>query len=424
MVDAVSIEEWQALAREDPAGAARELVRRRAALPPDQAAAIWAWQPDLKALQAAFADHRAGPLAGVPYALKDLFPVRGVPTRAGGRLLRPPVPTADAKIVRTLHSAGAVLAGKTHLHEFAYGLTGENPHYGNVVHPRFPDRTSGGSSSGSAAAVAAGVVPLAIGTDTAGSIRVPAAFCGLYGFRLVPQDLWISDAFPLAPTFDTAGWFTATAADLLRVKRALLGATTAPARVPRGVSLSAGDLAVAMEVHDAQLWRHAADRLAPEADSLAVEALASAFQDCASAYVVLQSAEAYRVHAATLDAERELYGEVVWQRLDRGRHWSAGQIAEAQVKLQVVRDAWRTFFRTYDFLVLPAASSVALRHDDLGQARREAQLALTTPASLGGLPVLTVPVARADGLTLGLQIVVESPTSPALAWVLEQAPVL
>jgi len=142
-----------------------------------------------------------GTPAGDPYLLKDLFDVPGLPTRAGSSFLPEvrEVPAVASRIVREMGAAGAVLAGKTHLFEFAWGLTGENAHFGDCEHPRFQGRTSGGSSSGSAAAVAAGIVPLAIGTDTGGSVRVPAAFCGIYGYRGAPGSPLISDAVPLAP---------------------------------------------------------------------------------------------------------------------------------------------------------------------------------------------------------------------------------
>jgi aspartyl-tRNA(Asn)/glutamyl-tRNA(Gln) amidotransferase subunit A len=419
-VRGVTIAEWQDLARDGPAAAAAEVVRRRARLPPDQRAAVWAWLPEGSELVRSFADRRHGPLDGVPYAVKDLFLVRGLATRAGGRLGKPPVAVSDGTLVQTLHQAGAVLAGKTHLHEFAYGLTGENPHYGDVMHPRFPDRTSGGSSSGSAAAVAAGLVPVAFGSDTGGSIRIPAAFCGLYGLRLTPGQAWIADAFPLAPSFDTAGWFTASAADMRHVLQALLHPAPA-AREPRGVSLSAADFDLPMEVHDTRLLNEASARLAPPADSLTAGILLDAFAGSASTYAVLQSQEAYRVHHSTLDVERARYGEAVWQRLDRGRHWSENQQVDARVKLAAIRLAWTQFFLTYDFLVLPAAPFVALRTTDCGQPERDAILTLNTPASLAGLPVLTLPVPRPDGLTLGLQVVVNSPFSPVLNWALERS---
>ena len=128
------------------------------------------------------------------------------------------------------------MAGKdADLFEFAWGLTGENAHFGDCEHPRFPGRTSGGSSSGSAEAVAAEIVPLAIGTDTGGSIRVPAAFCGIFGYRGVPGEPWITDAVQLAPSFDTAGWFTRSGADMMRqLIEALVGLRTSertPARL-------------------------------------------------------------------------------------------------------------------------------------------------------------------------------------------------
>jgi amidase/aspartyl-tRNA(Asn)/glutamyl-tRNA(Gln) amidotransferase subunit A len=192
----MTFDDWQRLS---PGAAAHEMLRRVAALPDTQRRAAIATLPDETILTARFAAvPRSSPpslLGGVPYFLKDLFDVAGEPTLAGSLFLPEvrPAPARESALVRGLRDAGAVLGGKAHLHEFAYGLTGENVHSGDVEHPRFPGRTSGGSSSGSAALVAAGVVPLAIGTDTGGSIRVPAAFCGLFGFRLTPRDKFIRD---------------------------------------------------------------------------------------------------------------------------------------------------------------------------------------------------------------------------------------
>ena len=215
MKEPLTFSKWRELA---PAEVAREVHERAGALRAGQREAVFAMLAcEAEIAGRVVADTAKSELAGVPFVVKDLFDAAGWPTKAGSTFLEEERarPEGDGALVARLRAEGAVLAGKTQLHEFAYGITGENPHYGDVEHPRLPGRTSGGSSSGSAAAVAAGVVPLAFGTDTAGSIRVPAAFCGLFGFRMTPHHPWIADAFPLAPSFDTAGWFTANAGEVV-----------------------------------------------------------------------------------------------------------------------------------------------------------------------------------------------------------------
>ncbi len=414
---------WQDLAHRDPAEAAATLLRRLRALPPAQHQAIVSWRPDTRELTAAFARQtaRPGPLSGVPYFAKDLFPVRGVPMHAGSSFLAEirPAPDHDSALITDLAGCGAVLAGTAHLHEFAYGLTGDNPHWGNVDIPGRPGRTPGGSSSGSAALVAAGVVPLALGTDTGGSVRVPAAYCGLYGFRTTPRSRWIADAFPLAPGFDTAGWFTRDAEDMLQVKTALLG-TARTERTPRGVHLGFDgwaepdpDVAKALEA--------AAPRFAPAADAATRDQLIRGFHGSIETYATLQSLEAYGIHADWLDRYRERYGSEVWQRLDRGRRWTEEERDRALVRQTAIRLLWTQFFLTYDYLVLPATPFAAPLPEQRTVPNRQRILALTTPASVGGLPVLTVPVPLPDGLSTGLQIIVNHPNSPVIDWALQQA---
>ncbi len=192
----------------------------------DRNAAL-AYVPQIDGLRQAFAmaEHSAGSLRGVPYVLKDLFDLSGIPTGAGSTFLPTvrPLPKKNADMVRSLEEHGAVCCAKTHLNEFAYGLTGENPHFGDCPHPRLDYSLAGGSSSGTAWAVGSGLVPFGIGTDTAGSIRVPSAFCGLFGLRL-PHLQWATrGCFPLAPSFDTVGWLTRTPEDMLCVNEAMLG---------------------------------------------------------------------------------------------------------------------------------------------------------------------------------------------------------
>jgi len=414
--------DWSSLSRTDPAAAAHTVLARISALPAAQRRAIFAWVPDLETLATHFAlsSQSTGPLAGVPYLLKDLYPVKGVPTHAGSGFLPEvrPTPLHDSALVTALDSAGATLAGTTHLHEFAYGLTGENAHWGDVCHPEFPERTSGGSSSGSAAAVAAGIVPFAIGTDTGGSIRVPAAYCGLFGLRLTPHHAWIADAFPLAKRFDTAGWFTRTAIEMEAIVESLIG-TAESVRPLRGVSLGF-DTWVEADADVAIAVKAAMPRFAPEADRATREELLNAFQGATQAYAVLQSVDAFDVHRDWLDPLKSRYSPEVWQRIDRGRRWSDDQLMSAQAKLVSIHLLWARFFQTFDFLVLPATPFPALRKLECTLENRNRLLALTTPASLGGLPVLTVPIRLPSGLTTGLQIVVNNPASPAIAWALRQ----
>lgn len=406
--------EWQQLA---PDEAARELLRRAQALPQSQRRAAVVRLPSTVELEARFAAAASGtPLAGVPYFLKDLFDVAGEPTLAGSTFLPEvrPTPATDSALVTALRAAGAVLAGKTHLHEFAYGLTGENPHYGNCEHPRFAGRTSGGSSSGSATLVAAGVAPFAIGTDTAGSIRVPAAFCGLFGLRLVPRHPWIADAFPLAASYDTAGWFTATAADLRTATVALLGLRPG-AQTPRGVYLEPPGL----ESDVADACRTAAMSFASPADRATREAWLAIMESAADNYNVLASLEVWAVHAGWAERFRDRYDPVVWQRLVRAKRWTPDQIDAAHAGAAAVRGWWTEFFGAHDFLVLPATPMPALTKAECTAENRARLLALVTPVTLAGLPALTLPVPLPGGLTTGLQIVMPDTSSSVLPWALD-----
>ena len=406
----MTIRDWQQLS---PSAAAQEVHHRvRTRLIPQQQRAVVAQLGSTEMLTEAFAAaDRSTPIGGVPYFLKDLFDVADLPTLAGSTFLPElrPTPLTSSRIYHRLKDAGAVFAGKTHLHEFAYGVTGENSHWGDCEHPRFPGRTTGGSSSGSAAAVAAGIVPFAIGTDTGGSVRVPAAFCGLYGFRLTPGDELIRDAFPLAPSFDTAGWFTATAADMSSVLSALVNPMASVA-TPRGCYLPFPGL----DDDVTSACRTAAAAFAGEPDASTRATLLHGFGRAAEIYNRVVAAEAWSVHAAWAERYRERYDPAVWPRLVRGVTQPRAVYDEAVRDLTEVRAVWKAFFTTYDFLVLPAVPFSALRKADCTLANRQRILELTAPASLGGRPVLTVPVALPSGLTCGLQVVVEHPRSPVL----------
>ena len=467
---------WQAMA---PAEASREVHTRVAALPEKLRSAALAWLrpeaelavelgqtetvggalcPDSLAIEAVPSGHKAPPtvkpsgasklaptknklrLQGVPYLLKDLFDVAGLPTKAGSTFLDKVRPTlGDSTIVQRLRESGAAFAGKTHLVEFASGLTGENPHYGDCPHPHFLDHLSGGSSSGSAALVSAGVVPLSVGTDTGGSVRVPAAWCGLYGFRLTPGDPLIGDAFPLAPTMDTAGWFTANPSDMLTAWRALaVGRVNRPdepsrsiaahpedspyhqTKLPRGCYLPGRALLPSIALSVDAACEQAAAPFATRADAATETALLSSWQNAVDAYVTIGMSEAHAVHRDWLAPFREHYDPIIWQRFTDAGHYPAEKIAAARATLQQVRETWAQFFASYDFLVLPSVPTSAPTKAECTAELRRSILALTAPASLGGLPCLSLPVALLSGLSAGLQVILPAANSPVVPWILER----
>ncbi|HVU17251.1 MAG TPA: amidase [Candidatus Didemnitutus sp.] len=411
--------EWRNL---EPADAAQRVVTAVQALPAPLRRAAISWMPAENEIAGEFARARAersgGALAGVPYFLKDLFDAAGSPTAAGSTFLSSVrVPSGDAAIVRLLRSQGAVLAGKTQLVEFASGLTGENPHFGDCPHPRFPDRLTGGSSSGSAAMVAAGVVPLAIGTDTGGSVRVPAAFCGLFGFRLTPRDPLIADAFPLSPTMDTAGWFTATSENMLASWRAIVGA---PPTIPsgsalRGCYLSGPDLGATMTAGIEEACASHAFALGARVDSRVSRAIAESWSGAVDAYVTIGMTEANRVHRNWLEPFRANYDPLIWKRFRDAGEIAPEAIAHAHSKRAQAADYWQRILQDFDYVALPSAPCPAPHKSDCTPELRRNILALTAPASLGGLPCLCLPVPLPGGLTAGLQVVTRDPASPVFA---------
>jgi amidase/aspartyl-tRNA(Asn)/glutamyl-tRNA(Gln) amidotransferase subunit A len=261
--------------------------------------------------------------------------------------------------------------------------------------------------------VAAGIVPLAIGTDTGGSVRVPAAFCGLFGFRLTPGDPFVHDAFPLAPSFDTAGWFTANAADMRATIAALVGSDSSHG-TPRGCSVDMPGL----DPDVAASFRAAAARLTNRADATTADTLLTGFGSALETYSTIVAAEAWSVHAPWAERFRDRYDPTVWERIARGRTIPPEAIAAAREECAKIWALWAGFFSAYDYLVLPASPFGAPTKHGCTLENRRRILALTAPASIGGLPVLTVPFNLPSGLTGGLQIIVRDPSSAVVDWVL------
>ncbi|MFI6504862.1 amidase [Nonomuraea typhae] len=348
-----------------------------------------------------------GPLHGIPVAVKDLIMVAGLPITMGSRHFAGHVAPADAACVTRLRQAGAVIVGTTTTHEFAYGPTGDLSATGPVRNPRDPARMAGGSSAGSAAAVAASLVPLAIGTDTGGSVRIPAALCGVAGFKPAYGAIPADGVFPLARSFDHVGVLAGGAGDCLLAYRCLTGA--------RESGAAAGDARVAwldpagLSAMDPQVVRLARAAAGPAEEVRPGEGLVEALRET---YHAMHSCEAAAVHAERLEASPELYEPETLQRLRAAAEMPGWRYVRALDARAGLTQAAGALFERHDVLALPAVPVTAPL---LGQRETEidgtpvpvraALLALTSPWNVLGLPALSVPAGTVAGLPAGLQLV-------------------
>jgi len=348
-----------------------------------------------------------GPLRGVKYVVKDLFDVAGVPTTAGNPDFARyrGIPSIDAWAVSTLDEAGAELIGKTNLHELAYGITGINPHFGTPKNPRDPARIPGGSSSGSAVAVGAGLVPFALGTDTGGSVRVPASFCGIWGFRPTHGYIPSDGVVPLAPSFDTVGIF-ARSGELLKIVAQLL------LRPP--VERPVKKLDRALVVRDALDYADLEGRVAVARVRDALRELGMPTEDvevgvldaCYGSQRVVQAAEAWGTHQDWITRHRPRLGADVAQLFQRAAQLEAGEIGRASGARSALMRKVEAMLEDRSVLIMPVAPGVApkLSLFDTPEASvkaRERILRLTNLASLCGLPVVVIPTAKEDELPVG-----------------------
>jgi AtzE family amidohydrolase len=366
-----------------------------------------------------------GPLAGVPVAVKNLFDVAGLPTRAGSRINRDlPAATRDAFALRRLRAAGAVLVGATNMDEYAFGFTTENSHDGPARNPHDPSRIAGGSSGGSAVAVAAGMVPVALGTDTNGSIRVPAALCGVFGLKPSYGRLSRAGAFPFVASFDHVGPLARDLADLALAYDALQGEDPDdPAQAPRPAEpilphLEAGIAGLRIAVADG----HFAAGAVPEALAAVAEAarLLGAtrrvtLQEAArarAAAVLITLAESGSLHLPNLRSRPDDFDPLIRDRLLAGALLPAHWITEAQRHRARARAEALAAFREVDLILTPCLPH---RATPIGQAEieidgvrgplRPGLGVFAQPISCIGLPAISVPLAEPGGLPLAIQIV-------------------
>ena len=351
-----------------------------------------------------------GPLSGLGFAVKDIFDIAGHVTGCGNpdwaRTHAPAAATAPA--VQSLLDAGATMIGKTVTDELAYSLNGQNHHYGTPTNGNAPGRIPGGSSSGSASAVAGGACDFALGSDTGGSVRIPGSYCGLFGIRTSHGRLALDGIMPLAPSFDTIGWFARDPALLRRVGEVLLG--------PEGETEPTGLL------FPEDAWALAD---APARDALLpfLETLQARF-GVAERVVLgepggglarwmlrfrhLQAAEIRAVHGAWIDEAKPEFGAEVGERFAWALDLPAALAEDAKPEREAFADRLRDLLRNGALLCLPTAPGIAPPLDASPESLRMHRgqvLSLTSIAGLARLPQVTLPLARVSGCPVGLSLI-------------------
>ena len=390
----------------------------------------------LEAAKVADTTAKKGVLHGIPITVKDLFNVANMPTKAGTHAELPQEfqnPVAHARAVQHLINAGAVILGKTNMHEIALGITGENLWTGDVKNPLATDRQAGGSSSGSAAAVAAHIGLASLGSDTGGSVRIPASFCGIVGFK--PSFGWIplDGALPLSMTCDHAGVLTNSVTDAHTMLE-VLAHRNLPLRHLNGLGgIRIGVLREWLEGRLGVTIRQDFERLLEQLREAGAEVLdvKSQHLELASAcYTTIVRAEAAYIHRATLNTKPEGFSSLVRPALEDGASITATAYLEARANRRLVRTGLETTLNQVDALILPTAPLAApirgtqeVMLESGMRSHRSAFIDLTIPFSLVGLPTLSLPFSKESGLPVGLQIVAargDDSTALELGWWLER----
>ena len=360
----------------------------------------------------------AGPLAGVPFAAKNLFDIAGLTTIAGSTILADaPAAMSDADAVARLEAAGAILVGALNMEEFAYGFLTDNAHYGRTNNPVDTARTAGGSSGGSGAAVAAGFVPLALGSDTNGSVRIPAAFCGVVGLKPTYGRISRRGMVLLAPSQDHVGWLGTTVDDVAAAWVASLDTPMSPAPNHRPVvGVAGGYFAELMSEDVAAAIAEAVEMLgaATPVDIPAPDAARAA------AYAITSS-EASSLRMDDLRRRPDRFDPATRDRFLAGALLPAHWYIKAQVFRDWLRAQVHAIFRTVDVIVMPANPFPAPRFGEetvtIGGVDHPVRPTIgrfTQPVSSLGLPIACVPVARPGALPVGVQLVGKPDSEPTL----------
>ena len=367
-----------------------------------------------------------GPLHGIPYALKDVFSTRGIRTTCGSKIFADHVPDHDCAVYEKLTDAGAVLMGKTGLQEFAYGITCNNPHFGAIRNPHDPERIPGGSSGGSGVAVAAGMVFFAMGSDTGGSIRIPAAYCGCFGLKPTSGRVSRYGVMPLDFSLDHMGPLTRTSRDAALVLNAIAGfdrRDDTSSRKPAGNCLPPADASLAGKriglpenFYNERISAEVAtafEAAVRRAEAAGAQLISIRVPDPAEINVVsrvILLAEASALLEPYLH-RRDDFGADVIALLDQGRFLPATDYVNAQRLRRVYQREWSSLWDRVDCIFTPTAPIVAPRigetHVEIDGVAEDVRLASTRymrAINVLGLPALSIPLP-VNGLPIGLQVI-------------------
>jgi amidase len=353
----------------------------------------------------------SGPLAGLTVAVKDMYDIAGTRTGAGSPTwLETHAPArVNAPIIDKLLSAGATIIGKTICEELFFSVTGINAHYGTPANVRAAGRMPGGSSSGSAGATAAGACDFALGSDTGGSVRIPASFCGLYGIRPTHGRVDLAGAVPMAPSFDVAGWFAAAPGVFRRVGEVLLGGARIDAKLSTLLlatdAFAEADTAVAnvaMEV----LSRAMNGSVLPQVCD--VQVVTDRCEAWREAFRVVQGFETWQSFGAFVTSAKPQLGPGIKERIAYASTVTAAQAEAARATVAAARTRLRGLVPPGTVMALPTSPCIAPRVDmaaDALEALRVRVQRLTCMSVLSGLPQVTIPAGIVDGCPAGLSLI-------------------
>ncbi|MDQ0205829.1 amidase [Alkalicoccobacillus murimartini] len=350
-----------------------------------------------------------GELDKLTFAVKDVFNLKGVISSAGNPdWLRTHKPSfAHAEAIDLLLNQGATLKGTTHTDELMYSLNGENAHYGTPLNPRMPGHIPGGSSSGSASVAAAGDVDFSIGTDTGGSIRIPAAYCGIYGFRPTHGAVPIDGVIPLAPSFDTVGWMAQDVGILERVGHALLPSQQKSDREFHCVLFPDDAWTLADQKSVEHLLPTKINLEKGMNDSETILLSAEGLTKWKETFRIAQAYEVWAAHGEWVETNQPSFGPGIAERFAMAKTMTKEMYNQALVEMSTVQKKMEALLSEVTVMVIPTVPGPAPKlglPDEQIEQRRSQTLQLSCIAGLAGLPQVTIPVQTSDG-PIGLSII-------------------